>query len=169
MYIFQFRWLPWQGSNSFIKWYRKEGIKCHLEIQWNMLVTLCLSPCIRPLLTKDIWFCGLLEQPGHRPPNLYILPTSSCQHWAERYICTLNNLDLHLCIFNAAVSFFPFMELWNATVFLSLQLAFWITVLSLEPRANSGWTHYGSGRAGVGSRYSPEDELYNRCTKLIHG
>lgn len=59
---------------------------------------------------------------GRGSSNLYILPTNPCQHWAERYICTLNYLDCHLCIFNAPVSFFPFMALWNTTVSPSLHL-----------------------------------------------
>lgn len=59
--------------------------------------------------------------------NLYILPTNSCQHWAERYICPLNYLDRHLCIFNVAVSFFPFMVLWNVTDFPFVHRPFWLT------------------------------------------
>lgn len=75
---------------------------------------------------------------GCDSPNLSILPTSSCQHWAEGYICTLNYLDCHLCIFNAAVSFFPFMARWNTTVSplhlpLCVEVRFRINEFSLKP------------------------------------
>lgn len=73
--------------------------------------------CFYLLLLGGVWFClySWNKQATDPPIPLYRAP-NSCQQWAEWYICALNYLDHHLCIFNAAVSFFPFMALWNTTV-----------------------------------------------------
>lgn len=96
---------------------------------WQALSCEAHWPVYTPADVSDPSFRGrrrLIFSPpgssGQDSSNLYILPTNPCQHWAERYICILNYLDCHLCIFNAPVSFFPFMALWNTTVSLSLHL-----------------------------------------------
>lgn len=104
---------------------------------------------LRPLLYyKMPWILSTpkASMQAVTPQTSSILPTSSCQHWAEGYICTLNYLDCHLCIFNAAVSFFPFMARWNTTVSplhlpLCVEVRFRINEFSLKP--SSGHKHRG--------------------------